>query len=165
MSFDRYSPYFMKAKEYGLDLHPLDYYSLIYPFPGDDLANLAYYFADFNIRADYLAQTVSQWILQIPKKIDFWNDLWQTPDDHPELLLYKDGDQHMIQDSRSGELKEYPIGEVSARILNLMTDTKRMGDVTKEFTDVDGPLMLRKRSRTSAERVNLRRRQPLHEPQ
>ena len=29
--FDRYSPYFMKSNEYGLDLRPLDYYSLIYP--------------------------------------------------------------------------------------------------------------------------------------
>src|SRR5262245_48729271 len=29
--FDRFSPYFMKAREYGLDLHPLDYYQLTYP--------------------------------------------------------------------------------------------------------------------------------------
>ena len=132
--FDRYSPYFVKAKEYGLDLHPLDYYSLIYPFSGDQLDNLAYYFADFNIGAEY-AQTVSQWIGKIREKISFWIELWKSDDDHPVLLLYKDGDQHMIRDSRSGELKEYPISAVSARILNLMADTKRMGDVNKEFTN------------------------------
>ena len=132
--FDRYSPYFMKAKEYGLDLHPLDYYSLIYPFPGDALKNLAYYFADVNIGAEY-AQTVSQWIGKIREKIHFWHEVWKSQDDHPELLLYKDGDQHMIRDSRSGELKEYPITAVSARILNLMTETKRIGDVNKEFTN------------------------------
>lgn len=134
--FDRYSPYFMKSKEFGLDLHPLDYYSLIYPFPGEQLNNMAYYFSDVNIGAEY-AQTVSQWIGKIREKVDFWFESWKLDDDsHPELLLYKDGDQNMIRDSRSGELKEYPIGEVSARILNLLSDTKRMGDVANEFRDV-----------------------------
>ena len=61
--------------------------------------------------------------------------MWKSHDDHPVLLLYKDGDQHMIRDSRSGELKEYPITAVSARILNLMAETKRIGDVNKEFTN------------------------------
>ena len=136
--FDRYSPYFMKSKEYGLDLHPLDYYPLIYPFPGEQLHNLAYYFADVNIGSEY-AQTVSQWIGKIQEKVDFWIGSWKLDDDsHPELVFYKDGDQHMIRDSRSGELKEYPIGEVSARILNLMSDTKRLGDVANEFRDVAG---------------------------
>lgn len=134
--FDRYSPYFMNSKEYGLDLHPLDYYSLIYPFPGEQLNNMAYYFSDVNIGAEY-AQTVSQWIGKIREKVDFWVKSWKLDDDsHPELLLYKDGDQNMIRDSRSGELKEYPIGGVSARILNLLSDTKRMGDVTNEFREV-----------------------------
>ena len=136
--FDRYSPYFMKSKEYGLDLHPLDYYSLIYPFPGEQLHDLAYYFGDVNIGAEY-AQTVSQWIGKIQEKVDFWIGSWKIDDDsHPELVLYKDGDQHMIRDSRSGELKEYPIGEAGARILNLLSDTKRLGDVANEFRDVAG---------------------------
>jgi len=135
--FDRYSPYFMKSNEYGLDLHPLDYYSLIYPFSREQLDNMAYYFADFNLSAEY-AQTVSQWIGKIREKVAFWIDSWESNDNHPELLLYKDGEQNMIKDSRSGELKEYPIGEVSARILNLLGDTKRMGDVANEFRDVEG---------------------------
>jgi ribosomal peptide maturation radical SAM protein 1 len=136
--FDRYSPYFVKSKEYGLDLHPLDYYSMIYPFPGEQLDDMAYYFSDVNIGAEY-AQTVSQWIGRIREKVDYWVDSWKTEDDsHPELLLYKDGDQNMIKDSRSCELKEYAIGEVSARILNLLSDTKRMGDVVNEFRDVAG---------------------------
>lgn len=132
--FDRYSPYFMKAKEYGLDLHPLDYYSMIYPFPGEALNDLAYYFADVNIGAEY-AQTVSQWIGKIREKVNFWYESWQNQDEHPVLLLYKEGEQHMIRDSRSGELNEYPISAVSARILNLMAETKRVGDVNKEFTN------------------------------
>jgi ribosomal peptide maturation radical SAM protein 1 len=136
--FDRYSPYFMKSKEYGLDLHPLDYYSMIYPFPSDQLDSLAYYFSDVNIGAEY-AQTVSQWIGKIREKITFWIELWKREDGPlPQLLLYKEGEQHMIRDSRSGELKEYPIEEAQARILNLMSDTTRAGDVAKEFKDVSG---------------------------
>lgn len=136
--FDRYSPYFMKSKEYGLDLHPLDYYSLIYPFAGEQLSNMAYYFSDVNVGAEY-AQTVSQWIGKIREKVALWIESWNLEDgSHPVLLLYKDGEQNMIRDSRSGELKEYPIREISARILNLMSDTKRMGDVANEFRDMPG---------------------------
>lgn len=134
--FDRYSPYFMKSIDYGLDLHPLDYYSLIYPFDSESLANMAYYFGDFNLGAEY-AQTATQWIGKIKEKIDFWIDLW-SDEGHPELTLHKQGDQNVIRDSRSGELKEYPISDVSSRILHLMMDTKRTGDVAKEFADVAG---------------------------
>lgn len=42
--FDRYSPYYYEAEKYHLDLRPLDFYALIYPFPEEDLRNLAYYF-------------------------------------------------------------------------------------------------------------------------
>ena len=133
--FDRYSPYFMKKDEYGLDLHPLDYYSMIYPFNGDSLSNLAYYFADFNLGAQY-AQTMSKWIGKIREKIDFWIDSWKSEENSPELLLYKKGDESIIRDSRSGELKEYPIDDAGSRILQLFRETGRMGDVSKAFSGV-----------------------------
>ncbi len=137
--FDRYSPYFMKSKEYGLDLHPLDYYSLIYPFPDEALDNLAYYFADSHIGAEY-AQTMSKWIGRIKERVDRWVDAWkddgQVP---PKLLLCGNGDKNIINDSRSGQVKEYRIGEVSGRILNFLADkAKRVGDVAREFSDVAG---------------------------
>jgi ribosomal peptide maturation radical SAM protein 1 len=137
--FDRYSPYFMKSKEYGLDLHPLDYYSLTYPFPQEELDQLAYYFADVNIGAEY-AQTMSKWIGKIEEKIDPWVDSWKTEGEtRPQLLLCGNGDQSIIRDSRSGELKEYQIGEVGSRILNLTADgPKRIGDVANEFAGVPG---------------------------
>ena len=136
--FDRYSPYFMKSKEYGLDLHPLDYYSMIYPFSSDALHNLAYYFADFNLGAEY-AQTMSKWIGKIKEQINHWIDAWKNEDRGPELLLYEAGGRSMIRDTRSGEVNEYPIDEVSSRILNLLIDKpKRIGDVATEFAGVAG---------------------------
>ena len=50
--FDRYSPYFVQAAHYGLDLHPIDYYELIYPFDEEVLSNLAYYFSDRNLNSE-----------------------------------------------------------------------------------------------------------------
>ncbi len=34
--FDRFSPYYYQAESYGLDLRPLDFYALIYPFKEDE---------------------------------------------------------------------------------------------------------------------------------
>ena len=135
--FDRYSPYFMKSKEYGLDLHPLDYYSLIYPFPEEALDNLAYYFADTNTDAPY-AQTVSKWIGKIREKIDHWITAWRNGPP-PKLVLSGTGDESTIIDSRSGEVKEYHVGAIGSRILKVLADKpKRVGDVARECSDVAG---------------------------
>src|SRR5678815_3638378 len=56
--FDRYSPYFVKAAEYQLDLRPLDYYRMTYPFDEGALSRLAYYFTDVNYGAPYIAVVV-----------------------------------------------------------------------------------------------------------
>ncbi len=135
--FDRYSPYFMKSREYGLDLHPLDYYSLIYPFSEEALSNMAYYFADFNIGAEY-AQTMSKWIGKIKAKIDLWIEAWKH-EVVPELVVYEDGAQTMIRDSRKGQVNEYSLGDISRRILDLLIEKpKRIGDVATEFAGVAG---------------------------
>jgi hypothetical protein len=135
--FDRYSPYFMKRDEYGLDLHPLDYYSLIYPFPEEALDNLAYYFSDTNSGAEY-AQTMSKWIGKIREKIDRWIGAWKD-DPVPKLVLHKNGAGSIITDSRSGEVNEYRLEPISGRILDFLADkAKRVGDVAREFSDVAG---------------------------
>jgi hypothetical protein len=99
---------------------------------------MAYYFADSNSGAEY-AQTMSKWIGRIKEKIDRWINAWKDNEDPPKLLLYRNGDESMISDSRSGEVNEYGIGAVSSRILNLLADKpKRVGDVAREFSDIAG---------------------------
>jgi len=135
--FDRYSPYFMKATEYGLDLHPLDYYQLIYPFPEESLDNLAYYFTDTHIGAEY-AQTMSKWLGRIKERIDHWVESWKNSDRiHPQLFLRENGNESLICDSRSGQILEHRIGEVSRRILKSLADRpKDPVDLAREFRDV-----------------------------
>ena len=136
--FDRYSPYFVKAGEYGLDLHPLDYYPLIYPFPQDAIDNLAYYFSDLHIYSEYV-QTMSKWIMKIREKVDRWIERWQSDHVRPKLFLRQNGKQSMIHDSRSNEVAEYPLGENSTRALRYLAVKPRdMVDLAREFRDVDG---------------------------
>lgn len=136
--FDRYSPYFTKSNEYGLDLHPVDYYSLIYPFPQVALDNLAYYFSDLHLDAEY-SQTMSKWIGRIKERIDRWVDAWKDDQVPPKLVLSGNGEGSMIHDSRSGKVEEYRIPVVSGRVLNFLADKqKRVWDVAKAFDDVAG---------------------------
>src|SRR5690349_6012680 len=136
--FDRYSPYFVKAEEYGLDLHPLDYYPLIYPFPEDAIDNLAYYFSDLHIYSEY-AQTMSKWIMKIREKVDRWIESWESGRVRPKLFLRQNGNQSVVRDSRSNEVAEYPLGENSTRALRYLAVKPRdLVDLAREFRDVDG---------------------------
>jgi ribosomal peptide maturation radical SAM protein 1 len=119
--FDRYSPYFTKAREYGLDLHPVDYYELIYPFPKDAIANLAYYFSDHNFSAKYFL-TMAKWLGKIRKKFDEWNALWSSKSHsvHPQLYFKDDGESNVVCDSRSGEMVEHHLDEVTALALRYL---------------------------------------------
>jgi hypothetical protein len=132
--FDRYSPYFVKAREYQLDLHPLDFYRLIYPFTEEDLGQLAYYFADTNAEAEYSTVMV-EWIDKIREKILPWVASWRQPDRsaRPKLFLKEDGGVATIYDSRPGPAIEYEIGESSKEILAYMNSPRRVNDISKEF--------------------------------
>ena len=136
--FDRYSPYFVKAGEYGLDLHPLDYYPLIYPFPQDSIDNLAYYFSDRHIQSEYV-QTMSKWITKIREKVDRWIESWNSDHGRPKLFLRQNGKQSVVYDSRSQEVAEYPLGANNTRALRYLAVKPRdLVDLAREFRDVEG---------------------------
>ena len=44
--FDRFSPYFQRAAEHGLDLEPYPAYSQVYPLDAEALSRQAYFFVD-----------------------------------------------------------------------------------------------------------------------
>lgn len=127
--FDRYSPYFVKAREYELDLHPLDYYELIYPFGEQSLANMAYYFKDRNLRAKYML-AAAKWVGKLRTKIEEWHKLWHDPQCvFPELYLKSNGNQQIVHDTRSGELIEHRLTDTAVRVLNFMTKPQRVVNV------------------------------------
>ncbi len=125
--FDRFSPYFTRAGEYGLDLHPYDYYEYIYPFSEQSLSNLAYYFMDRNIHAKYFTD-MAKWIDRLSALVDRWRSFWgDDVSSHPRLSFKEDEDD-VVVDSRDGELREHKIGPVALHLLKMMDTPRRATD-------------------------------------
>ena len=132
--FDRYSPYFNKAKEYGLSLSPVDYYEFIYPFSKESLTNLAYYFTDTNFGANYV-KLVSRWISKLQSHIAQWQARWRQNQAIPPRLFFKgNGQSTVVYDSRSTNVIEHDVGEIGARVLECLNKPKRLGDVANELS-------------------------------
>jgi len=137
--FDRYSPYYVKAKEYGLDLQPVDYYELIYPYGKEALANLAYYFTDRNFGADYI-KWASKWIGELQVKVAQWQAIWsQNQNTQPKLFFMENGQHTVVHDSRTGKSFEYDIGEVGKQILDYINDKpKELSDLATKLSHIEG---------------------------
>jgi magnesium-protoporphyrin IX monomethyl ester (oxidative) cyclase len=130
--FDRYSPYFTKAEEYGLTLRPLDFYRLVYPFSTEQLGQLAYFFADQNF-APYLAGAI-EWLKPINDQIDEWKALWSRDETRPELSLSRHADgQLWIDDTRSGEHQRFAVGELAYRVLRRLSSPVRESRLAGEL--------------------------------
>ena len=138
--FDRYSPYFVQAKQYGLDLHPVDFYSLIYPFSGDVLNDLAYYFADHNLDASDYYFSMIKWIGQVRERAEEWKLRHEQGAEGlpPKLYLRTSGDLATIYDSRGKQAKEHRLGEITLGVLASLKKPRRLRDLELEFRDTRG---------------------------
>jgi magnesium-protoporphyrin IX monomethyl ester (oxidative) cyclase len=136
--FDRFSPYYEEAGEYGLELEPLDWYALTYPWPREALANLAYYFADQNYGADY-AMNAARMVSRLREKVERWKQLWDRGP-RPELRLERRGGAAFVLDSRTGEPREHALADDEARVLEGLATAKKLPNLAKELpgVDVDG---------------------------
>ena len=135
--FDRYSPYFVNAKEYGLDLHAVDFYELIYPFEKESVTSLAYYFADHNLQAKYFL-TVLKWLGKMRERHRAWAESWRKNGDYPKLHLKYKGDRPVVHDTRSGRLVEHSLMDQSVEVLKFLDKAQRIGNVAAEFSHIDG---------------------------
>lgn len=120
--FDRYSPYFTRAAEYGLDLAPYDFYRAIYPFGDEALADLAYYFEDRNYGA-YMDQLIT-WQGRLATAVAAWSERWRRTDGRPapELTLARTPGGAAVRDTRSGERIEHPVDGLAVRLLEALND-------------------------------------------
>ena len=116
--FDRYSPYYTFAEEYGLKLQPFDYYSMVYPFAGQEINDLAYFFNDQNFSNEYNL-SASKWIKKIEVVVQLWINRWNQRDGalQPTLTLQNDGNGQIIHDTRSGAPLTHEIDELGMSIL------------------------------------------------
>jgi ribosomal peptide maturation radical SAM protein 1 len=122
--FDRFSPYFERAAEYGLRLQPYGFYALVYPFDAGALADLAYYFVNEDFDAPYFRAFV-KWLRPMQERVADWRARWRGRP-RPELFLERTPEGTLVHDSRSGNETVAPLDDVASRILTLlMTPTPR----------------------------------------
>jgi ribosomal peptide maturation radical SAM protein 1 len=138
--FDRFSPYFMQAQHYELDLRPMDFYDLTYPFGKESLANLAYYFMDHNLTAEYFT-TMAKWIGRIKEQHKPWWDRWQGNNQsiHPALFFKKKGTATVVYDSRSDEVIEHEISDHGLQLLQQIDVTpSRLATIASKLSSLSG---------------------------
>ena len=135
--FDRFSPYFVQAEQYGLDLRALDYYSLIYPFDEQTLANIAYYFDDRNVNAPYRVK-MTKWIDQMRTRVEYWKSRWAPDGKQVKPKLYMKGgpDSTIVYDSRSMKVIEHQVGPIGKRVLECLSTPKGSGGVAEALKDI-----------------------------
>jgi ribosomal peptide maturation radical SAM protein 1 len=117
--------YFNHPEKYGMNLRPSDFYRLIYPFDGEALSNLAFYFDNSNEARGKNATLMSRWIEKIQEKIIYWQTEWygksQGRSRPPELFFKREKDPAIIYDSRRGKASEYQIDDISRIVLERLT--------------------------------------------
>jgi ribosomal peptide maturation radical SAM protein 1 len=132
--FDRFSPYFTQAQQYGLDLQPSDFYGFIYPFSQESLANLAYYFADQNYSAPYMT-TMIAWNDRLKTTVERWRSRWKRDDKqpHPQLVFRQRGSSTIVYDTREGSELEHELGNRGAEILRFLIERRQLVELAREF--------------------------------
>jgi len=133
--FDRFSPYFNEAERFGLDLHPYDYYGFIYPFGEESLANLAYYFMDHNIGADYFLH-MARWIDRLATVVEDWRGRWGARGVAPTLSFSRD-DALLVEDTRSGEDVRHRLTCSERQLLDAMNTPQHLPTLAR--LDLDDP--------------------------
>lgn len=123
--FDRFSPYFTKRDQYGLDLRPMDYYALTYPFQEVALDQLAYFFADHSF-APYLRQSVA-WYDRLSTLVRSWREARNGRGAVPrELRLLGTAEAGWsIRDSRTGVPSDHHVEEPTLRLLQRLSSPRR----------------------------------------
>ncbi len=134
--FDRFSPYFYMADSYKLDLHPLDFYSFIYPLEETDLKGLAYYFSDHNVTAEYFT-VMAKWVGKVRARVTEWQQRWNANNGVRPRLHFTSS--HTIFDSRSGIAMEHSVSETAKALLDHLAKPARIESLVEMF----GPAAVR----------------------
>jgi ribosomal peptide maturation radical SAM protein 1 len=129
--FDRFSPYYEQAEEFGLALEPEDFYELTFPFRGADLASFAYYFKDVSTDPAY-ARHVSTWKEPLIRAVNHWRAHWEGSGPKPRLELVpgSDGGGPVVVDSRGAGSQTYDVPEAATELLGVLEEPLGRDQIT-----------------------------------
>jgi len=135
--FDRFSPYHTQAQQYGLKLKPYDFYSMVYPFPEQDLENLAYFFADQNHDSAYINSTV-KWIGKLETLIEGWNAKWEADNGklRPGLTFEWRRDTKVVHDTRNGGRLEYDLDPLDFEVLGCLSQPMKISRLARQISGI-----------------------------
>ena len=138
--FDRFSPYFRDADEFGLQLKPYDFYQMVYPFKEQELYDLAYFFMDHNYSAPHMKLS-AKWIKKLEKHVDRWRCSWSEgmAYERPRLEFEWRGESQVLFDSRSGVATEHQIGAAGSTILDLLTEPMKLPQMIQQLESMPEP--------------------------
>ena len=122
--YDRYSPYFTQRDTYNLELTPMDFYSLIYPFSEQDIDGLAYFFQDISMTS-YLGNAIA-WVSPLNEHVEKWRHSWNGNGERPRLDLESKQDGTLaIFDSRFGTAQRIDVdGELEILLRRLSSPAR-----------------------------------------
>jgi ribosomal peptide maturation radical SAM protein 1 len=129
--FDRFSPYFSSARDYGLKLAPYDFYSMCYPFPSASLFNMAYYFQDTNHDAQYI-QDAALWTQELEALTASWRKSWQRADAAPKLEMHTEATGTSIDDTRGSAPNRYYLSSAESNLLKTIRQPTRESSLNEQ---------------------------------
>lgn len=132
--FDRFSPYFTQSDSFGLDLEPLDYHELNYPFPADVVWNMAYYFRDRNIDAPYQVDLASH-LAHLREAVARWRMRWESAAGAPRLRLVRDDYGWLVEDQRTGHNVEHELEDADVELLRALEAPQSLTKVREDNPD------------------------------
>lgn len=134
--FDRFSPYFDHAVDYGLDLRPYGTYAWAYPLSGEHLADHAYFFYDVSrrpVEPMRLKQAVVAWSQGFFDRCDAAFPTLRA--DAPILSMTADADGAVIVDTRpvAGET-HYRLSPIEAAVCRACDAAARLPKIAERLT-------------------------------
>jgi ribosomal peptide maturation radical SAM protein 1 len=124
--YDRYSPYFIRQKDYQLELRPMDFYELVYPLDSGTREQLAYYFVDESLSPHLL--TAGAWLKPLRQLTYVWRQKWERNGfgTAPELVLRQQGNSiGLVHDTRDTQ-RELPIDRATQLLLERLSSPLRV---------------------------------------
>jgi len=119
LRFDRYSPYFTRAADHGLNLRPCRQYAHVYPLPPEKLADQAYFFTEPDLAlAKHLPERPgTQAVFDLMTR---WKPHWPRL---RTLELRHEGDATFVLDTRSCAPRErHPVDAIDLAVLDACDD-------------------------------------------
>ena len=136
--FDRFSAYLEEPRRYDLDLAPMKFYELAYPFRADALRDLAYYFYDVTPRPEY-KRVCDRYLPAMQDIVARWQQCWRACPG-PQLRLV-DGsrrpDGAVVLDSRGGQLRFHELNGAGLALLDALRRPLRLAHAAERVGITD----------------------------